>query len=143
MNFKTYRKQSGMTQEEVAKALGIPKKTYQNYEYEVREPDSDILCSLADLYDVSLDELVGRESAETDTSVSSNNRNKQMSDEENELVSLYRSMDDDERGALIKVARALSFAPKVELDESRFRPLEGVYIERGGKKELRRAEAVE
>lgn len=36
MNFAYYRNKSGMTQEQVANALGLRKKTYQNYEYEVR-----------------------------------------------------------------------------------------------------------
>lgn len=60
MKLKEYGLRQGLTQEEVAKALGMPKKTYQNYEREVREADSEVLCALADLYEISLDDLVGR-----------------------------------------------------------------------------------
>ena len=60
MNLKHFRNLNRMTQEEVAAHLDIPTKTYQNYEREVREADSNILCALADLYDISLDALIGR-----------------------------------------------------------------------------------
>lgn len=60
MNLKHFRNLKRMTQEEVAAYLGIPTKTYQNYEREVREADSATLCALADLYDVTLDALIGR-----------------------------------------------------------------------------------
>ena len=60
MKLKEYRVANGLTQEQIAKILNIPKKTYQNYEREVREADSDVLCSLADYYGISLDDLVGR-----------------------------------------------------------------------------------
>lgn len=60
MNLKHFRNLKRMTQEEVAAHLGIPTKTYQNYEREVREADSSILCALADLYEVTLDALIGR-----------------------------------------------------------------------------------
>ena len=97
MEFKHYRNVNGMTQEEVAEALGIPKKTYQNYEYGVREADSDVLCALADLYGITLDELVGR-SAETPTSSSS----------VSELEMLYSAMSCEAQQTLLIVAKALA-----------------------------------
>lgn len=100
MNFAYYRNKSGMTQEQVANALGLRKKTYQNYEYEVREADSDILCALADLYDISLDDLVGRNQmpAEDDPSVEA----------EKHLLTIYRSMNKDGQKALTAIAETLS-----------------------------------
>lgn len=100
MNFKTYRKQNGMTQEDVANALGIPKKTYQNYEYEVREPDSDILCALADLYGISIDDLVGR-----DCYVASSINNDQA---ERELIERYRSLTEEGKRVISAIADTLS-----------------------------------
>lgn len=99
MNFKTYRKQSGMTQEDVAKALGIPKKTYQNYEYEVREPDSDILCALADLYGISIDALVGRDCTISDT--------EDNDEAERDLIERYRSMTSEGKRVLLAIADTL------------------------------------
>lgn len=100
MNFKLFRNRSGMTQEEVAKALGMPKKTYQNYEREVREPDSNVLCSLADLYDVTLDELVGRGCSSDDEQM--------QQQEEDYILDLYRSMSGKGRETLAAVAETLA-----------------------------------
>ena len=55
------RKERGLTQTEVAKELGIVVRAYQRYEYGDRTPPMETLIALADLYDISLDELVCRE----------------------------------------------------------------------------------
>lgn len=67
MRLKELRKSRKLTQQNVADFLGIPYKTYQNYEREVREADSAILCRLADLYGVSLDALYGRQAEKPET----------------------------------------------------------------------------
>lgn len=54
------RKKKQLTQTEVASELGIRKVTYQGYEYNKYEPKLDKLLQLADLFDVTLDELLGR-----------------------------------------------------------------------------------
>ena len=46
---------------QVAKGSGMSYRTYQNYEYGLREPKMTALISLADFYDISIDELVCRE----------------------------------------------------------------------------------
>lgn len=55
------RKQKKLTQEAVAKKLGIPRGTYSNYELGKREPDLETLKRIADFHGVSIDELLGRE----------------------------------------------------------------------------------
>jgi len=56
------RESKGWTKTYVAKRLGIKTlSTYANYEYDLREPDMDTLSKIADLYDTTVDELVGRE----------------------------------------------------------------------------------
>lgn len=47
-------------QKTLAETLGVKLRTYQSYEYGEREPDIDGLIALADFFNVSLDELVGR-----------------------------------------------------------------------------------
>lgn len=46
---------------DLAKALNVSKQTVSNWENDKRNPDIETLCKLADLYQCSLDELVGRE----------------------------------------------------------------------------------
>lgn len=97
MMLKEYRLKNGLTQEQVADYLGIPKKTYQNYEREVRDADSDVLCALADCYGITLDQLVGRDCGGSDLAANIK-----------QLESLYVSMSDDGRDALMIVASGLA-----------------------------------
>ena len=57
---KQCRKERGFTQREVAIYCDITEKAYQNYELMTREPRLDVLIKIADVFDVSLDYLVGR-----------------------------------------------------------------------------------
>lgn len=100
MLLKEYRRMRHLTQEDVAKVLGIPKKTYQNYEREVREADYDVLCRLADYYKISLDELVGRQPAP------------QLIDDAtgrdaDRLTAIFYSLDKTGRAVLLDVAASL------------------------------------
>ena len=61
---KTLRTQHGMTQQEVARRLGITRQAYSNYEAGLREPDYGTLCALADLFGCTADRLMGREPTE-------------------------------------------------------------------------------
>ena len=107
MKLKEFRKQKGMTQEEVAEHIGIPKKTYQNYEREVREPNTDVLSALADLYDVSLDELTGR--FDVSGSVQAViGRTVMFEDELAELNICYFNMNSEAREALMTMAHTMA-----------------------------------
>ena len=57
---KELRKKRHMTQKQAAAELGIRYTAYQAYEYGKSEPNLDHLLKLADLFDVTLDELLGR-----------------------------------------------------------------------------------
>ena len=59
-NLLKFRKASGLSQEQVAEKVGVVVRAYQRYEYGDRYPQLPTLVALADLFDVSLDELVGR-----------------------------------------------------------------------------------
>ena len=52
-----------LKQQDVAKALGVSRSAYANYESGFRTPDIGTLTKLADFYGISLDELVGHHSA--------------------------------------------------------------------------------
>ncbi|RGD72937.1 helix-turn-helix domain-containing protein [Anaerofustis stercorihominis] len=59
-NLKYYRLQKKLTQKEMADFLNITPNAYQKYEYGKREPLLNNLIKLADFFNVSLDDLVGR-----------------------------------------------------------------------------------
>lgn len=53
------RTQSGMTQTELAKRLGITKSVVSYYERLERSPSPDVLIQLADIFRVTTDYLLG------------------------------------------------------------------------------------
>lgn len=59
MKLRELREQKGVTQKEVATAIGCTATVYSRYEREEREPDISTLCSLADYFEVSTDTLIG------------------------------------------------------------------------------------
>lgn len=59
---KELRKKQKLTQQQVADAIGIGMQAYAYYEKEERDPSPDTLCRLADFFNVSVDELLGRTS---------------------------------------------------------------------------------
>ncbi|GLU98486.1 helix-turn-helix domain-containing protein [Megamonas funiformis] len=64
MDFKDrlryYREQRGYSSDELAKLLDIPYTTLKGYENAGREPKYNILIKIADILNVSLDDLLGR-----------------------------------------------------------------------------------
>ncbi|HDR3493907.1 MULTISPECIES: helix-turn-helix domain-containing protein [Bacillus cereus group] len=54
------RKKQGYTQTDVAHHLNVARTTYTNWEAERAEPDISTLIKISDLYNVSIDNLVGR-----------------------------------------------------------------------------------
>lgn len=85
---KQARKSVKLTQEQVAKALGIDKSTYCGYETGKRRPDVERIRELAALFGVHADTLL-----EVDLSSS-----RSVSDEEYRLITKYRSLDDSGKG---------------------------------------------
>ena len=56
---RTLRKEKKMKQGEAAEILGLSISSYCRYERGEREPDAAVLWRMADLYEVSVDYLVG------------------------------------------------------------------------------------
>ena len=52
------RKQNGMTQDELAQKLGITRAAVCNYEKGIREPSFETLEAFADIFNVSIAELL-------------------------------------------------------------------------------------
>lgn len=67
-NLKRLRNRYNYTQQQVADKIGVTRPAYTAYEKGTRNPDSSMLSKLADVFDVSIDELLGRESKHQDPS---------------------------------------------------------------------------
>lgn len=59
-NLKQFRQSVGLTQQEVANYLNIGRSSYTKYESGTHIPDIYILDKLATLFNITIDELVGR-----------------------------------------------------------------------------------
>lgn len=57
---KILRKEKGLTQTQLANAVGLGRQAYAYYEKGEREPSPETLCKLADFFGVTVDELLGR-----------------------------------------------------------------------------------
>jgi putative transcriptional regulator len=58
---KTLREQFGYTQDSLGKRINVSAAAINRYEKGLRNPDPDMLCLLADLFETSVDDLLGRE----------------------------------------------------------------------------------
>lgn len=64
-NLKIAREQRGLSQKDVAEKIGVAKSTYSLYESGNREPNVQTIKKIADVLDVSADELLGIPSTQT------------------------------------------------------------------------------
>ena len=60
----TYRKLNGISQEELAGIVGVSAGAVSKWERDISLPDLDVLCSLADYFQITVDELTRDEQIE-------------------------------------------------------------------------------
>lgn len=59
-NLKRLRKKKKLSQEDMARYLGITRQGYSKYENDNSEPSFEMLIKIADKFNISTDELLGR-----------------------------------------------------------------------------------
>lgn len=59
LNLKRIRKEKKITQEELAKRIGVSRSAIGMYESGAREPDYETLEALADVFNIRMDDLAG------------------------------------------------------------------------------------
>ncbi len=62
-NLKKLRERYGENQTEFSKRLGISRSTYSNYENNNRIPDQDTIIRISNILEISVDSLIGADSA--------------------------------------------------------------------------------
>jgi transcriptional regulator with XRE-family HTH domain len=93
----TLRKARGLTQVEVAAAIGWERTTLASVEPGADRPGLALLVALADSFAVSVDTILGRLSTA-----------QPVSDRERELIELFRQASPDGQDGVLAVLRALT-----------------------------------
>jgi transcriptional regulator with XRE-family HTH domain len=82
------RLRKSLSQEEVARQIGVTRSAYSHYEINNRQPVYETLKKLAVLFNVSLDYIIGGEPAKPET---------QVTPEAIEIIRILNSMDQEKR----------------------------------------------
>lgn len=97
MELKSIRIKKHLTQADVASYLGIARNTYTQYEQGLHKVPPEVLCKLADFFDVTVDELLGRTPQLFDDARI----------ERPEIMELYELMTPQQQSNLINYARGM------------------------------------
>lgn len=101
---KEYRKLKGLTQKELAKAVGMGDTTIANYEKGLRTPKKNTLFKLANAFDISIDDLFPPiESAKTKHNVTKVNFDPRQAI----LLSNYNKLNDNRKNKLVQTSEKL------------------------------------
>lgn len=94
------RLRRNISQEEVARNIGITRSAYSHYEINNRQPVYDTLIKLAAYFDVSLDYVVGGvpNAAKPETFDTSDSA---------QILELLQNMDEDQRQATLRLMHEL------------------------------------
>ena len=103
-HLKTARKKSGMTQQAVANAIGVVQSAYKNYEQGNREPKGDTIVKLADLFHVTTDYLLGRDTGEPEP-IDQLEQQFNMTALEKKILDNYLSLPEGMRSDLMEFLR--------------------------------------
>lgn len=95
------RRANHMTQQTVADQLCIDRTTYSKYESGRVSPDHQGLMTLATLFDVTVDQLLGRE----DAASLAHDPNEELSDQEKLLLQMFRQLSAEEQNTLVTQAQ--------------------------------------
>ncbi|MBP5694569.1 MAG: helix-turn-helix transcriptional regulator [Bacilli bacterium] len=90
---KVFRKRAGLSQEQFASALNVKQYNVSDYEVGRSEPSIDLLIKIAQVLEVSIDELVGNENAPLS-----------VEGKEKQLLDMINSLPEEDR------SRAVDFA---------------------------------
>lgn len=71
-NIAKYRKEKGLSQEKLAEYMGVSRQAVTKWESNVSKPSSGNLIKLAELFDVSVDILLGEKNVIDETNISTN-----------------------------------------------------------------------
>lgn len=94
------RKETGLTQNDIAAHLGISRQAYANYETGKREPDLKTLVNIANFFGVTVGYLLGEEEKPTAN-------DGELSDNRKKLMEFANSVPEDKVDLLLRVMQSI------------------------------------
>ena len=95
LELKKLRQENGLKRSEFAKLIGIHQNTIANYENGICEAPYDTLVKFADFFEVTVDELLGREEIDTNTKNAA-----LLTKKEKNLLYKYRTLSNENQARL-------------------------------------------
>ena len=103
-NIKRVRESLNMTQKDCADRLGVTLRAWQTYEQGVSEPKNELLCKIADMFDVSIDYLLGRTDVKAvNTLTEDEPTEEEIKELEAQIGEAYEKMSIETRRACVQV----------------------------------------
>ncbi len=89
-NLKKLRNQYGVSQQQLANAVGVSQQSINKYENHKSEPDIDTLKAIAGFFNTSIDYLVGFDESKTELN------------KESELLRIFSLMSEEQQNLFIE-----------------------------------------
>ncbi len=96
---KELRLEKGLRQKDVAEKIGVCTASYGFYENWINKPDPETLIKLAELYDVSIDYLLGV----TDDFGVKINRGSDLTNQERAIIEKFRALPSGSKALILKM----------------------------------------
>ena len=114
LKIKEIRKQKGFTVDKLSKKLNIVRSTLTHYENGNRDIGTAMLCQLADVLGVSVDELLGREKKEPEVIQVMPGADDNLSDNKKQLIEIIKELSEEDL-AIISEIKDLNSLQKIKV----------------------------
>lgn len=94
-NLTSLRESLGLRQVDIAEKIGLSKQAYGAYETDKRQASYETLCTLADFFNVSVDYLLDRETAQL----------QELPTEQAEIMRAYNSLPATDKQGFLQIAK--------------------------------------
>ncbi len=91
---KELRKTTGLSANKFAASIGMKYTTYYGYETGAREPGADFIKDMAEMFGVTTDYILGRDTTTVSTQISPSCSQKNLNANEQKMIKKYRTLDE-------------------------------------------------
>lgn len=115
LRIKQVRESKHLSQTDLANMLGVSQQSISKYENGTREAGYDILIKMSEIFNVSINYLLGC----TNTKNDKGNSDTDLSSDEKEIIDAYRSMNSDGKRILLGKALDLKLSTRSIQDKKK------------------------